>query len=218
MSQFKKKQTGKKATGQTKSPEVQVVYRNQISRRTTLVIISVVIVLILVIIGIAYYPTYLAPLRTTVITVDDVSIRMDYFLKRTRAAGSDPMAMLGNLSQEEIIKMAAPQFGLEFTEEDIDRELRNIAGGESGTISESEFKEWYRQRLNDSELSDSEYRGIILTGMISNVIYQYLVRIMPTVAEQIHVHYMLLESEKLTIQAKERLDAGEDFAIIAGEL
>ncbi len=218
MSQSKKKRTGRRAAGQTQSPEVQIVYRNQISRRTAFVIVAIVAVLILVIFGIAYYPTYIAPLRQTVITVDDVSIRMDYFLKRIRASGSDAMSMLSNITKEEVLKMAAPQFGIVLTDEAIDQELRRMAGGESGTITESEFKEWYRQRLDETKLSDSEYRGIVATGMIGNIIHQYLAEMMPTVAEQIHVHTMLLETEKEAEQVKARLEAGEDFAAIAREL
>ena len=218
MSQSKKKRTGRRAAGQTQSPEVQIVYRSQISRRITLVIVAIVVVLILVIFGIAYYPTYIAPLRQTVITVNDVSIRMDYFLKRIRASGSDAMAMLSNITREEVLKMSAAQFGIELSDEAIDQELRRMAGGEDGTITESEFREWYRQRLNETELSDSEYREIIAAGMIANFIHQYLAEIMPTVAEQIHVHSMLLETEKEAEQVKARLEAGEDFAAIARQL
>ncbi len=217
MSQSKKKRTGRRTEGQ-QSPEVKVVYKNQVSRRTAFIIAGVVIALILIILGIAYYPTYIAPYQISVVTVDDVSIRMDYFIKRTRAAGSDPMAMLGNIAREEIVKMAAPQFGIEFSEEDIDQELRRIAGGESGTISESEFKEWYRQRLNETELSGSEYREILSTSLMASKIHQYLAARMPTVAEQAHIHVMLLESQKEAEKAMARLEAGEDFAAIAREL
>lgn len=200
------------------APIPQGIEKGRRGRWTTFIIIGLVILLILVILGISYYPTYIAPFRITVVTVDDTNIRMDYFLRRCRAAGSDPMYMLTQIAHEEIIKLEAPIYGIEVTPEAIDQALREMAQGQSETISDSEFKEWYRQRLNETDLSNSEYREIVGTQLMSSYFYDYLSARMPTAVEQIHLHVILLDTEEEANEVKARLEAGEDFANLAREL
>jgi foldase protein PrsA len=216
MSQSKRRRTGKR-TERQQGPEVKIVYRSTLNKGAAILIAAVVVVLILVILGISYYPTYIAPYRIDVITVDNVAIRMDYFVKRTWIAGSDPMTMLTNLAQEEIVKMEAPKYGIEISDEEIDQQLRNIAAGENSTISEGEFKEWYRQQLNNTKLSNSQYREIVATGLRVNYIHQILAMNMPSEVEQIHLYAMLLATEKEAEDMRTRLLTGEDFASLATE-
>ncbi|MBI2328894.1 MAG: hypothetical protein HYU85_04590, partial [Chloroflexi bacterium] len=124
------------------------------------IIVAVVVVLMAVIIGVFYYQYNIAPFRRTIITVDDTTIDTGYFIKRTRLAGADPMTMLNSLTNEQLIKLVAPRYVGEVSPEDIDQGLRSAARGGSETISENEFKEWYRQQLNESGLSDAEYKEI----------------------------------------------------------
>lgn len=216
MPKSKKKRTARRTEEQAPSPKVKKI--NWKEKRPAFIIGAVVIVFILIIFGISYYPTYIAPMRLTVITVDDISIRMDYFLKRCEASGTDPMYMLTNLAQEEIIKMEAPQYGIEISPEEIDQALRAIAAGTSGDITESEFKEWYRQRLNETGLSNSEYREITATSLMSSYLFNYLAAGMSTTAEQVHLHTILLDTEEEAIDVLARLEAGENFADLAREL
>ncbi|GAJ14605.1 unnamed protein product, partial [marine sediment metagenome] len=116
---------------------------------------------------------------------------MAYFIKRARLATGAQDAIsstLQGLTDELLIKQGAPRYGIEATPEDIDQELRRIARGESETISESEFKEWYRQQLNESKLSNSEYRDLIYTGLLAAHLYGYLAERVPTVTEHVHLH------------------------------
>ncbi len=200
-----------------KPPGSKAVARDRKGRRTAFIIASVVIVLILIIVGVSLYLNA-APFRRIIITVDDASINMDYFLKKTRLAGTDPMVMLEQLTDELLIKIEAPRYGIEVSPEDIDQELRRIARGESETISENEFKEWYRQVLNEIALSDSEYKEIIATGLLANRLHEYLAERVPTVAEQIHLHAILLETYEDTERIRARWEAGEDFADLAREV
>ena len=88
MYRFKKKNTGGRAAGQTQNSKKQAAGSKR-NRWISLGIVGVVVALILVILGISYYPTYVAPYRINVITVDNVNIRMDYFVKRVIMSGSD---------------------------------------------------------------------------------------------------------------------------------
>jgi parvulin-like peptidyl-prolyl isomerase len=178
----------------------------------------VVIVLILIIVGVSYYFREDARYkRLTIITVDDITINMDYFLMRTRLADADAMVMLERLTNEQLIKIEAPRYVAEVTPEDIDETLRRVARGESETISESEFKGWYRQLLNEIGLSDSEYKEIVATSLLTARLHAYLAERVPTVAEQVHLHSALLSTEEVA-EIWEKGDAGENTEELISEI
>jgi len=186
-------------------------------RRTTIIIASVVIVLILIIVGVSLYINA-APFRRIIITVDGITINMDYFLKRTRLAGADAMQMLETLTNELLIKVEAPKYVAEVSPEDVNQELKRIASGEGETISESEFKEWYRQLLNGIDLSDSEYKELVANVLLTTRLQEYLGERVPTVAEQVHLHAIVAETKEDAEQIRARWEAGEDFADLAQEV
>ena len=219
MSQSRSRQSGRRGAGRTESPEVRIVYRNQISKQTAAIISVIVIAFIVIVIFITnYFNLDSKYMRLDVITIDDISVKMDYFVKRAYFSGSDPMSLLGTITKEKIISLAALELGIEISEEAIDYKLREIARGNSDTISEEEFKEWFRQTLNESRLSDSEYRELVKTSMIADVIGDAVAAQTPTKVEQIHTHSIMTATEKEALQVKERLEAGEDFATLAREL
>ncbi len=216
MSQSKKKGTANRPA--EKAPGSKATDRDQKGRWTTYIIIaSVVVAVILIIFGFFYNQEYVAPFRRTIITVDGTSIDMGYFLKRTRLASADPFAMLDTLTNELLIKQGAPRYVGEATPEDIERELRRIARGGSETISESEFKEWYRQQLNETGFSESEYREIMHTSLLAARLHEYLAERVPTVAEQVHLHIIPFETYEDAEKIRARWEAGEDFADLARE-
>jgi len=220
MPQAKKKQKQKKVE-QAPEPTATkfAIERERKGKQTAYIIIGLVIAVILIIFGVFYYQTYAAPLRHVIITIDNIQIRMDYFLERTRVAGADPMSMLQSLVNEQLIKLGAPRYGITVTSQEINQELRRIAsGGDNITVTEAEFKEWYRQRLNETKLSDSQYRELVSTGLLVTRFQQYLAEHMPTTAEHVHLHNIVVRTYEEAVKVKERLQAGESFAALAKEL
>ncbi|MFC1932585.1 peptidylprolyl isomerase [Chloroflexota bacterium] len=217
MSQSKKKRPDSRSV--EKVPSSKAVDATPKGRRTAFIIASVVIVLILVIVGVGYYFSEDAKYgRLTIITVDDISIKMPYFLKRAQLGDVDSITLLNQLTHEQLIKLEAPQYIGELTPEDIDQGLRITASGGSGNISESEFKEWYRQQLNESKLSDTEYKEIIRIGLLTVRLHEYLAERVPTAAEQVHLHIILVETYEDAQEVRARWEAGEDFADLAREV
>ncbi len=214
MPQLKKMSFGNNP--RSKTPSSEAIDRARKQRRTVSIIASVVIAIILIIVGVSLYINA-APFRRIIITVDDTSINMDYFLMKTRLTGADPLDILQMLTNELLIKIEAPRYVAEVTPEDIDQELRRIAGGESETISESEFKEWYRQLLNEIGLSDSEYKEIAATSLLTARLHEYLAERVSTVAEQVHLHAILPETYEDAEEIRARWEAGENFADLARE-
>lgn len=215
MPQYKKKKTGGKPADNTPDSAID---KNQKVSRVGLTIAALVIAAMAVTIGLFYYQEYVAPFQRIIITVDDTSITMDQFLKRTRLAGASPMSMLEVLTREQVIKLEAPKYGITISPEDMDQELMAIALGESETISDSEFKEWYRQQLNETRLSDSEYREIVTNSLLAARLQEYLGERTPTVAAQIHLHAIILDTYENAEKVRTRWEEGEDFADLAREV
>ena len=217
MSQARKKRRADTRAA-AKAPDSKAIDSDRKGRRAGFIIASLVIAVILVVVGVFYYQEYVAPFRRTIITVDNISIDMGSFLKRCRLAGADPMSMLEVLTQEQIIKLEAPRHVGEVSPEDINQELRRIASGGSGDITESEFEEWYRQQLNEARLSDSEYKESIGTSVLRARLHEYLAERVPTVAKQVHLHAITVETYKKAEKVRARWEAGEDFADLAREV
>ena len=214
MVQSKKKGTDNRP--EEKAPRLKAEARK--GRWTAYIIVSVVVIIILIVVGVFYYQEYVAPFRITVIKIDDTSINMDYFLKRTKMHGADAFTMLDALSKEQVIKLGAPQYVGEVTGEDVDQEMRRVARGASETITESEFKEWYRQQVNESELSDAEFREYVSVNLLAARLHEYLAARVPTVAEQIHLHAILVETSEDAEKIRARWETGENFADLALEV
>jgi hypothetical protein len=181
-------------------------------------IVGIFIIVILGILAIPFYQHYVSPFNQTIMTADDFQISMRYFLERTMLAGSDPLTMLDSLTNELVIKIMAPQYGIQVTDADIEKELRSMASGGTGTISDVEFNEWYRQVLNDNKASDSQYREIVGISLLSSRLQEYLAGRVPTVAEQVHLHMIVVHEYEEAQNVVARLEAGEDFAAVAREV
>ena len=219
MAQFTKASRGKRSV--RKPPDSTTEGKEQKGRRTRLITASLIIAIILVVVGVGYYLIYVKPFQTKVIVVGEDTINIGYFIKRIRmdiTASGDPNVMLERLTHEILIKQGAPRYGIEVTDDDITEALKEMARGQSETISDSEFKEWYRQQLNETELTDSEYRDLTHTLVLAQRLHEYLAERVPTVAEQVHLHIIVLESYEDALEVQEKLDAGADFADLAREV
>lgn len=188
------------------------------SRRRRFIAVGVVIIVIFGILTVSFYQNYISPFNRTIITVDNLQISMRYFLDRTRLAGSDPLTMLETLTNELVMRITAPKYGIQVTDADIENELRNMASGGTGNVSDVEFNEWYRQVLNDNKASDSQYREIVGINLLSRRLQEYLAERVPTAMEQVHLHVIAVQSFEEAQDVLVRLEAGEDFATLAREV
>jgi parvulin-like peptidyl-prolyl isomerase len=191
----------------------------RVSRRQLFLIIGIVVVVVLGIFIPYYYQTYVAPFNRIVITIDNVQISVRYFLERARLAGADPLEMLQTLTNETVIELAAPQYGIQVTEADIDQELRSMAAGtDNVSVSEVEFKEWYRQTLNESKVNDAQYRELLYYSLLASRMQTYLADHTPTAMAQVHLHDIVVITYEDATKAVDRLKAGEDFATVAKDM
>jgi len=178
--------------------------------------------------GTYVYQTRFAPFRATVLTVDGSAVKMDYFLKRVRMAGSDASSMLQQLAYEQLVKTEAPKNGIAVSETDIDDGLQSIAlgaaneaAGDTTTIdeiSEADFQAWYQNLLKTTGLSDGEYRDIVRTELLAAHLHQNLVDQVPEQADQIHAFAIVTSSSSDAEKARDRIASGEAFSDVATEV
>jgi hypothetical protein len=206
------------AKGTSQPRKLHVATKDRSTRKTIILSVSVVVI-VAVFAGIAIYREMVEPFNIVVIEVNEAQVRMRYFLKRVAMSGEPALNMLDTLTREQMLKQAAesPPFNITVTSEDIDRFARELAGGEGANIEEREFREWYRQQLNETRLSDAEYRDVLRNTLLSEKMGEYLSRSVPTVAEQVFVNMIPVADILEGNTVKEKYEAGEDFSALARE-
>ena len=164
-----------------------------------------IIVTVLGILGVGWYVSQYQPLHQTVIKVNDTEFDMDYYVKMLKLYGGDePDYYMYGLADEvmmiiernELVRQGAMELGISVSDEEVDKELKSF----------------------DPPLS-KDYRDVVRIEMlISKLRDEYFEQKVPLFAEQRHVMAMLLESESQATEVRARLEGGEDFGELAGEL
>lgn len=187
--------------------------------RRTIIVAAAIVLVVGTIAGVAIYDDRVKPFRTTVLEVDGTSIKMDYFLKRVAISGQQPVNVLQMLAREEMLKEETPKppYNISVTAQEIDQYARTLARGKDATIGESEYKEWYRQQLNESRLTDAEFRELLRTSLLTQKMSDYLGARVPTVADQVFVNMIAVKDSNIGAEVKKKYEAGQDFASLAKE-
>ena len=164
-----------------------------------------IITVILCLLGAGLYITQYQPLYETVITVNDAKFNMKYFINALKYYGQGQTSMtLYTMSREveriivqnELVRQGAMELDITVSSDEVNKELER----------------------RDPPLS-KDYRDIIRTELlVDTLLDEYFEHQVPVFAEQFHVQAMFLESENQTLEVTERLEAGEDFGELAGEL
>lgn len=201
-----------------KQPQEKRSRGKNISKLQIFIIIGVFIIVVLGILAVPYYQNYIQPFNRTVISIDNENISMRYFIEQIKLNNSDAMSMLQTLTQQELIKMVAPNYGIRVTSADIDRYLRSQAAGPGGTISDVEYREWYRQQLNSKKISDSQYKESVSYTIMYNRLQQYLAARVPAVMPEVDLNWIVVQTQDDANKAAARIKSGESFADVAKDV
>jgi hypothetical protein len=187
--------------------------------RLPYIIAAVVLLAVIGVVGVAYYQVYVAPFQKVIITFDNTQVRMKDFLDRARLSGSGGMGTLQNITNEETIKAGTARLGLTVTPGEIDARLRKeAAGSENVTVSDAEFKEWYRQLLGSNKMSDAKYKETVKNQLLAEKAQDHVNAQIPASIEHAHVYGIFVTTYEEAASVKERADAGEKFSDLAAEL
>jgi len=195
--------------------------------RNTIIIATAITLVVAIVVGIFYYLVYVKPFQRVIIKVENDTVTMGYLLKRvlnnvssssSGAQTDDIWGTMQNVTYELIVKQEASKFGINITDADIDKALRDAARGDAETISDAEFNEWYRQRLNLTTYTDAEFRAIVKRSLEMQALAKILADRVPTTAEAGHLWSIIVKTYDEAVAVKQRVDDGEDFKVIAKEL
>ena len=186
--------------------------RWQQQRRRQRIIFSsgiLIIVAVLCVVGagvyFGWYVTERQPLQETVIEVNETKFDMNYYVKMLKFYGRS-MSMenmefvadwvVTDIQRNELIRQEALELGISVSDEEVDEELKSY----------------------DPPLS-KDYRDVVRVGMlVERLRDEYFDQQVPKSAEQRHIMAIFLESESQATEVRARLEAGEDFTELAGEL
>jgi hypothetical protein len=172
--------------------------------------ISIVVAVLLVLGAGVYYKWYIPeykPRQEIIIEVNDTQFDMAYYMEMLgyyyKASQASPQQLptiaddvVKSIEQSELIRQEAMKLGISVSDEEID------------------------ERITSYDMSPSRlYRDVVRTQMlVERLLAEYFDKQVPTHAEHRHVFAMFLESESQADEVRARLEAGEDFAQLAGEL
>ena len=157
-----------------------------------------IVVAICAIVFTGWYTNEYRPLKEEVIRVNDTRFTMDYFVKMLRIYGSSADSVVHNIQENELLRQEAmkPAIGIIVSDEEVNEYLNSF---------DPPLGNEYRERARVEVLRERLYE-------------EYVDPQIPTVAEHRHIMAMFLESESQAKQVRDRLEAGEGFFTLAGEL
>ena len=201
------------ATKKKKARPQREITKRQLSRwqqqkRRQRIIFSVgvfVIVAALAVVGAGWYIDQYKPLHQTVIRVNETSFNMDYYIKALKFYGGDQSSIsrlgltgeaVASIQRNELIRQGAMKLGISVDQNEVDEELKR-----------------HGPPFNDA------HRDIVGSQLlVSRLQDEYFEKEVPLYAEQRQILAMLLESEAQATEVRLRLEEGEGFADLAGEL
>ncbi len=195
--------------------------RRASSNRVAYAVAAAAIVFVVALVTVAYVQQYVLPFRRVVITIDGRKIGMREFLQRAELSGSTSgLGVLQSMTNEVVINDAAAELGISVTPQEVDQELRRQAAGgsDNATVTDAEFREWYRQQLNEKKVTDSMYRKQTEASLLYQKVYSQVTKDVPTLREHAHVYIIYTNTYEDAVAAKQRVDAGEDFSEVAREV
>jgi len=164
-----------------------------------------IVVVVLGIMGAGWYINYYQPLHQTVIRVNNTEFNMDYYINMLKFYGKgQPIQYMDALADElvvviernELVRKGALKLGISVGDKEVGEKLKSY----------------------DPPLS-KDYRDIARTELlISKLLDKHFEQTVPVLAEQRHIMAVFLESESQATEIRTRVETGEDFAELAGEL
>jgi hypothetical protein len=142
---------------------------------------------------------------------------------------------LEDLIDDELIRQQAEEEGLTVTPaeveqaitEDIRQDLtvtsqETLTGTEQlptpTPVSQEQIDEVYNSILDNMKLSDASFRAIVERSLLGGKLQDVLASKVPTTGLVANVQLIQTETEPEAVAALERIEAGEDFAIVAQEV
>lgn len=146
-----------------------------------------------------------------------------------------PQNTLDDMIDDELIQQQANEEGLTVTPAEVEQAITegirqdlSVAAQQplTGTeqlptptpVSQEQVDEIYNSYLGNLKLSDKSFRAIVARNLLRDKLQEVLASRVPTTGSVANVQLIQTETEESAVDAMERINAGEDFAIVAQEV
>ena len=181
-------------------------------------------------IGYGWWDSQFGPPHSRAIRVGDSTLNLDFFARRTKGFYQDAgltldssnfgtvvSIVVGTLEQEIVLRERAPvDLGLTATPDDIEGETArrlNVSRDD-----EAAFQVAYENDRKARDLTDEEYREMVVAALLGQWVRDGFVRAAPEAADQVRIRQIQVGAQEDADRVVERLNAGEDFATVATEM
>lgn len=124
--------------------------------------------------------------------------------------GSYRQQVLNQMIEDVLVRQLAASQGIVVPEDQVDAEI-------NGMIAEY-GEEYVENWLAANGLTREEFREKIHIALIWNEFLPIVLEAVPTTAEHVHARHILVNSQSEAEAVLQRIQAGEDFAAVAGEV
>jgi parvulin-like peptidyl-prolyl isomerase len=114
------------------------------------------------------------------------------------------------LIEQELIRQTAIAQGIVVTDDAVDASIAQM-------VQESGGQDYYNSWLTANYYKPEEFREVIRLQLMANELSAPIAAAVPTVTEQCHARHILVNSQAEADQILQRIQAGEDFATLAGQ-
>jgi hypothetical protein len=146
-----------------------------------------------------------------------------------------PDYALDELIDDVLIREKAQEAGITITNADVEKDINDelqlaanpetqepITGTEqlptSTPVPQEELDQIYQSALDRMQLTEKEYRKIRMRELYRVQVQELLASQVPTTGLVLHVQLIQTPTEEEAIEARDRIESGEDFAIVAQEV
>lgn len=214
----------------------QSKWQRERSKQRAIIFAGVIaVIFILAIPAWGYWSNFVVPPRSVILRVDDTRYTLGFltnYIKGLQDLGAqpnlsvEPFRVLQLLEENEIVRAGAPGRGARATPEEIDAEVRDRIIGNSPDLQNAppdqidrEFAEEYGRYLQTINLTEDEHRKLVQADLLREELTEILGQEVPTIGKQALISWIVVSTENFeqVSEISERLDAGEDFAVLAEE-
>jgi parvulin-like peptidyl-prolyl isomerase len=182
--------------------------------------------------GFGYWYAEIRPEGRTVLEADGIKVsfaamkrRMEYelslnsqYLQSAQLFQVLPEVVYGNLLEElTVVSRAQSELDVSVTAEEIDARIRSRIGVSEDADART-FANAFREALDESRLSEAEYRRLVEADLLAEKIRERFTSQVPPAVEQAQLDVISVNDSETADQARARVAAGEDWATVAREL
>jgi parvulin-like peptidyl-prolyl isomerase len=189
--------------------------------------IGLVVLAALLLIGYGYYTDRVAPRSDIVFKIGDRKYDYSYLEMRVKSdvaqgrfdlqdTANSVTATISRVQREELTRIIGRERGVTVSQNELDDGIRDDLDL-SHEITHDEIGSILSSHLLQIKLPLNEYLNIVRSQVIEKKVRADLIADLPAEAEQVNLLYIQAGSQAGAIQAKQALDDGTDFGVVASQ-